>query len=58
MASKKEDILKKKQEELDKEPMEPCPDCGSPRTWGEYKEVGCMECYYRDYLKRSAKLKE
>ena len=47
------DILKKQQEELDKELMEPCPDCGSPRTWGEYKEIGCMECYYQDYLKRT-----
>ena len=47
----KEEILKKKQEELDDEEMEPCPLCGSPRTWGEIREVGCMECYYQDYIK-------
>ena len=45
--------LKKEQDELDAEELEPCPDCGSPRTWGEVKEVGCMECYYQDYLKRT-----
>jgi len=45
--------LKKEQDILDAEDMGLCPECSSPRTWGEYKEVGCMECYYQDYLKRT-----
>lgn len=45
--------LQIKQNELDVEELEPCPDCGSPRTWGEVREVGCIECYYQDYLKRT-----
>lgn len=45
--------LKKEQDELDAEIMSPCPDCGSPRTWGEIRKVGCLECYYQDYLQKT-----
>ena len=44
--------LKKEQDKLDEEELALCPDCGSPRNWGEVREVGCMECYYQGYLKR------
>lgn len=45
--------LKKAQEELDQEELEPCPICGERRFWGEMRKIGCMECYFQNYLKRT-----
>ncbi len=45
--------LKREQDKLDEEEMSPCPKCGSPRNWGEVREVGCIECFYQGYLKRT-----
>ena len=54
--------LKKLQTELDSEPMGNCPKCGSPLTWWNIREVGCLECYYRETekegIKGRAKLKD
>ena len=39
--------LQEKQAELNRELMPPCPKCGMVNNWGQYKEIGCLECYYR-----------
>ena len=45
--------LKKIQDELDEEQMGNCPKCGSPLVWGTFREIGCLECYYKEQLKRN-----
>lgn len=50
------DELLKKQEELDKEELV-CDECGNIITWGEAKDVGCLECYYKWYKEKNVNRK-
>jgi hypothetical protein len=44
--------LKQKQKELDKEEVI-CKKCGDKIVWGVFREVGCLDCSFREQKIRS-----